>query len=382
MSNRNDNELVMVALSGGVDSSVAALLLAQSGRRVAALHMTNWDDDDGYCSAADDLADARAVCADLGITLHHANFTREYREQVFAGFLRDYRRGLTPNPDVLCNREIKFGVMLDYARRLGATTLATGHYAEHRVINGRHELLIPRDAHKDQTYFLHAISSDALAAAAFPLADLDKATVRALASRHGLPTRAKKDSTGICFIGERPFQDFLSRYVPAQPGPMQTPDGRTVGQHRGSAYYTIGQRKGLGIGGVQGASDAPWYVADRDVEANVVTVVQGESHPLLWSQQLVADDWQWIAGAAPDALTGDSPMRCLARIRHGQTPAPCVAAPAANGCVEIVFDEPQWAVAPGQYAVLYADRVCLGGGTIRTREIRTDGGSVGAAVRV
>ncbi|MEM1261584.1 MAG: tRNA 2-thiouridine(34) synthase MnmA [Pseudomonadota bacterium] len=364
-------EPVVVALSGGVDSSVAALLLKQAGASVIGLHMTNWDDADGHCNAADDLADARRVAELLDVPFQHVNFTAEYRDQVFAQFLADYAAGLTPNPDVLCNRDIKFGVMLDYARRLGAATLATGHYAATHKAQGSTELMIPADRHKDQTYFLHAIEQQALAASVFPLADLSKREVRELAHRYGLPTRAKKDSTGICFIGERPFQAFLETYLPGQPGPMRTLDGRTVGQHRGAAYYTVGQRKGLGIGGVAGAIDAPWYVADRDMDENTVYVVQGDDHPRLRGSRLSAGDWHWIAGTAPSELAATS-LRARARIRHGHPPALCTATRAADGLVNIAFDEPQWAIAPGQYVVLYSDDTCLGGGTIRSAETLAD----------
>ena len=369
MPTARSNSLVVVALSGGVDSSVAALQLKRSNANVAALHMTNWDDDDGYCNAADDLADARAVCEILDIPLHHVNFSEEYRDQVFRFFLADYAAGRTPNPDVLCNREIKFGVMLSYARRLGAAYLATGHYADTRAGRTGTELLMPADRVKDQTYFLHAIGQNALASALFPLAPLQKNEVRVLAARHGLPTRDKKDSTGICFIGERPFQEFLARYVAAAPGEMRTPEGRVVGQHRGAAYYTNGQRKGLGIGGVAGTSDAPWYVADRDIATNRLVVVQGEDHPLLWSSSLAATDWSWLNGRAPDGLERASALRCTARIRHRQTPAPCTVMQREDGTIVVVFDKPQWAIAPGQYVVLYQDTVCLGGGTIRQRDV-------------
>ncbi len=366
MTQEPEDGLTLVALSGGVDSSVAALLLKQSGRRVAALHMTNWDEDDRYCSAADDLQDARAVCRILDLPLHHVNFTREYKTQVFRHFLADYAAGRTPNPDVLCNREIKFGAMAEYAKRLGATHLATGHYAGKRRIDGSWALTVPADRHKDQTYFLHAIDQEALALAEFPLATLQKSEVRRLATDAGLPTRAKKDSTGICFIGERPFQDFLAAYLPAQPGPMQTLDGVALGEHRGAVYYTVGQRKGLGIGGVKGASDEPWYVADRDVERNIVYVVQGEDHPSLWSDSLQASNWHWLDGTQPAQIAAGRRADGLhARIRHGQHPAAC-SVERHGEQLSIAFDEPQWAVAPGQYVVLYRDDVCLGGGTIDT----------------
>ncbi|MEM8982909.1 MAG: tRNA 2-thiouridine(34) synthase MnmA [Pseudomonadota bacterium] len=365
MTTTTSDDPVVVALSGGVDSSVAALLLKQAGSNVIGLHMTNWEDADGHCSAADDLADAQRVADLLDIPFQHVNFTAEYRDHVFAEFLDDYAAGLTPNPDVLCNREIKFGVMLDYARRLGAATLATGHYAATQVAGELTELLIPSDRHKDQTYFLHAIEQRALRDCVFPLAALSKNEVRAIAHRFGLPTRAKKDSTGICFIGERPFQAFLETYLPAQPGAMRTLDGRTVGEHRGAAYYTVGQRKGLGIGGIAGTSDAPWYVADRDVAENVVYVVQGDDHPRLHATELRADRWHWLAGVQPHGLAA-SALRLHARIRHGHSPARCTATLVGEGEISVAFDEPQWAIAPGQYVVLYADDVCLGGGTIRS----------------
>ncbi len=354
---------VFVALSGGVDSSVAALLLREQGYAVEALHMTNWRDDDGYCSAADDLADARAVAGLLGMPLHHVDFTDEYRQRVFAAFVSDYERGLTPNPDVLCNREIKFGVLLAHARRLGAAALATGHYARVSRTAGVARLHLAADSDKDQTYFLHAVTQQALAQAVFPLGDLTKSDVRTIAARHGLPTRAKKDSTGICFIGERPFRDFLGRYIAARPGPIETADGEVVGRHDGVAYYTVGQRKGLRIGGVAGAAEAPWYVARRDIERNALIVVQGESHPWLWSGALSAADPHWIDGSGPPLGHGVG-HRLRARIRHRHRLAPCRVRAASGGALEVEFDEAQWAVAAGQYVVFYADDVCLGGATI------------------
>ncbi|MEO0997342.1 MAG: tRNA 2-thiouridine(34) synthase MnmA [Pseudomonadota bacterium] len=354
---------VFVALSGGVDSSVAALLLHEQGYAVEALHMTNWRDDDGYCSAADDLADARAVAELLGLPLHHVDFTDEYRERVFAAFLRDYERGLTPNPDVLCNREIKFGVLLAHARRLGAAALATGHYARVTHIPEPSRLRLAADGDKDQTYFLHAVTQQALGAAMFPLGCLTKREVRAIAGRRGLPTRAKKDSTGICFIGERPFREFLGRYIAALPGPIETADGEVIGRHDGVAYYTVGQRKGLRIGGVAGAAEAPWYVARRDIGRNALIVVQGESHPWLWSGGLSAAGPHWIDGGGPPLGPGVE-HRLRARIRHRHRLAPCRLGATADGALAVEFDEAQWAVAAGQYIVFYDDDVCLGGATI------------------
>ncbi|MBT8441248.1 MAG: tRNA 2-thiouridine(34) synthase MnmA, partial [Gammaproteobacteria bacterium] len=278
---------IICAISGGVDSAVAALTLLRAGHRVEGLHMTNWEDDDNYCTAARDLQDARSICADLEIPLHHANFAAEYREQVFADFLTEYGSGRTPNPDVLCNREIKFGVLLDYAVRLGGERIATGHYA--RVApDGR--LLKGVDPNKDQSYFLHQVSRAAFGKTLFPLGDLQKGDVRRIANDAGLTVYDKPDSTGICFIGERPFREFLSRFVPASPGDMRTPDGRVVGRHHGLAYYTLGQRQGLGIGGLADGTDAPWFVAAKEQRRNVLVVVQGRDHPLLWSTGLIANN--------------------------------------------------------------------------------------------
>ena len=305
---------VIVGLSGGVDSGVAALLLKERGADVHALHMTNWDDDDGYCTAAEDLQDARQVCETLQVPLHHVNFAREYRDRVFEYFLAEYRAGRTPNPDVLCNREIKFGVFRDYAKRLGGEFLATGHYAQVVSTSDGAQLHKAKDRNKDQSYFLHAVSQDALAETLFPLGDLDKQQVRELARDYGLRNFAKKDSTGICFIGERPFREFLATYLPANPGTMITPDGETVGEHAGLMYYTLGQRQGLGIGGRKDASDEPWYVIDKRVAENELIVAQGE-HSLLYCQQLETQMPSWI-GHEPAQLAAGDELRCNAKIRQ------------------------------------------------------------------
>ena len=282
-------------MSGGVDSAVAALLLRERGADVQALYMTNWDDDDGYCTAAADLQDARAVCDALSIPLHHVNFARQYRERVFEHFLAEYRAGRTPNPDVLCNREIKFGVFRDYAKRLGAERLATGHYARIDEELGAPVLCKGRDANKDQSYFLHAIPTPALCKTVFPLGDLLKQDVRELARDHGLPVSGKKDSTGICFIGERPFREFLENFLPAKPGPICTSDLQTIGEHHGLMYYTLGQRQGLGLGGRRDSPEGAWYVARKDLERNALVVVQ-DNDPLLYSTSLQVSDVSWLGG--------------------------------------------------------------------------------------
>lgn len=353
-------KVVIVGLSGGVDSAVAALLLKRAGADVQALHMTNWEDDDGYCTAADDLQDARQVCEQLGIPLHHVNFASEYRDRVFAAFLDDYRAGRTPNPDVLCNREIKFGVFRDYAKRLGGDWLATGHYAqvEHQPAP---RLLKGADPDKDQSYFLHAVSADALAETLFPLGQLKKAEVRELARDAGLVTHDKKDSTGICFIGERPFREFLSTYLPAQPGNIRSADGKLLGKHQGLMYYTLGQRQGLGIGGRNDAGDQPWYVADKDLGSNELIVVQGD-HPLLFSDGLLATHAHWIS-AAP-ALEGG--YACTVKVRYRQADQRCRIFPAEGNSLRVEFAKAQRAVAPGQYAVFYQGQVCLGGAVIES----------------
>ena len=341
---------------------MAALLLRDAGHDVQCLHMSNWDDD-GYCEAARDFQDARAVCLALGVPLHRVSFAREYREQVFAQFLSEHRAGRTPNPDVLCNREIKFGTMRRYAERLGADLVATGHYAQlARDGGGTLRLLKARDASKDQSYFLHAVHPADLERVLFPLGDLLKQQVREIARRARLPVAAKKDSTGICFIGERPFADFLAAYVPPSPGPIVSADGRELGRHRGLAYYTLGQRGGLGVGGTPGAAEAPWYVAAKDADRNTLVAVQGHDHPLLYRDTLAATDMHWL-GPPPDAWASGAPMRCTAKVRYRQPDQPCTVV-RRGAEAEVAFDQPQRAPTPGQYVVLYDGDVCLGGATI------------------
>ena len=351
---------VILGLSGGVDSAVAAVLLKDEGYDVHALHMTNWEDDEGYCTAADDLQDARRVCEQLDIPLHHANFSKQYRDQVFAYFLDEYRKGRTPNPDVLCNREIKFGVFRDYAKRLGGDLLATGHYARSDIIDGQGALFKGRDPNKDQSYFLHAVSAEALAETLFPLGELMKDEVRQIARDRGLPVHAKKDSTGICFIGERPFREFLAAYLPANPGPIHTPGGEIVGEHEGLMYYTLGQRQGLHIGGIHDRPELPWYVVGKDLDTNALIVAQGE-HELLFSDYLTGTDVSWI-GSAPDGL--DEGLRCTAKVRYRQADQHCVVRSTGDGVVEVTFDTRQRAVAPGQFVVFYNGDRCLGGAVI------------------
>lgn len=359
---------VIVGMSGGVDSSVSALLLLEQGYRVEGLFMKNWDEDDGseYCTAKDDLADAQAVCDKLGIPLHTANFAAEYWDNVFEHFLAEYRAGRTPNPDILCNREIKFKVFLEYAELLGAEKIATGHYVRQASApQGSHEprprLLKGLDPNKDQSYFLHAVPEAAIARTLFPVGELEKPEVRAMAERHDLITARKKDSTGICFIGERRFSDFLKQYLPAQPGVIETPDGDTIGSHMGLMYYTLGQRQGLGIGGLPDYPEEPWYVAGKDLERNVLIAVQGKHHPLLYSDSLATEAMDWIAGEAP-VKEG----RFTAKIRYRQSDVPCHMTLTADDGVEVRFDQPQRAVTPGQSLVLYDGDICLGGGVIRT----------------
>lgn len=352
---------IVVGLSGGVDSSVAALLLVEQGYDVHGLFMKNWEDavDTGYCAAAEDLEDARAVCETLHIPLHQVNFTAEYQQRVFRYFLDEYRAGRTPNPDVLCNTEIKFKAFLEHARRLGADYIATGHYVRCVERDGRWHLLKGGDPGKDQSYFLHGLNQAQLAGALFPVGGLLKAQVRERAAAAGLLTHAKKDSTGICFIGERRFREFLSRYLPAQPGPIQTPNGATVGAHAGLMFHTIGQRQGLGIGGRKAGSGEPWYVAGKDLARNTLMVVQGHDHPALFQRRLRASPLHWIADEPP-AL----PLTCAAKIRYRQSDQPCVVESSDEQGAEVGFTEPQRAIAPGQSVVFYHGDECLGGGII------------------
>jgi tRNA-specific 2-thiouridylase len=354
---------VVIGMSGGVDSSVAAWLLKQQGHDVVGVFMKNWEDDDTdeYCTSREDLVDAASVADVIGIELVAVNFAGEYRERVFAQFLREYEAGRTPNPDVLCNSEIKFAAFLDHAMALGADRIATGHYA--RVRRGAEgvELLKAADATKDQSYFLHRLTQRQLAPVMFPLGEMRKRDVRAIAQREGIPTYAKKDSTGICFIGERPFRDFLPRYLPRTPGPLVTPEGAVVGEHQGLAYYTLGQRQGLRIGGVRDATDAPWFVAAKDLQRNAIVVVQGHDHPLLYRRDVEAIDMHWIAGCAPHL-----PRRFGAKTRYRMPDAACEVTALPGGCAAR-FDEPQWAPTPGQYLVMYDGDVCMGGGVIAAK---------------
>ena len=352
---------ITVALSGGVDSAVAALVLREQGHDVRALFMKNWEEDDrdGECAAARDLADAERVCERLGLPLDTVNFSAEYWEHVFQDMLAGYRAGRTPNPDVLCNREVKFGPFLHFALERGAEQVATGHYARlGRASDGRPRLLAARDADKDQSYFLCLLDAGALARSLFPLGGLTKPEVRAVARRAGLDVHDKRDSTGLCFVSPRRFREFLARYVASEPGEVRDTQGRVLGEHRGAVLYTIGQRDGLGIGGVAGGGGEPWYVAARDVAANVVTVVQGRDHPLLNARVLKLREPHWIAGRAP-AL----PLACRCRIRHRQTPAACTLTETAEG-LAVRFELPQWAPAAGQVAAFYAGDECLGGAWI------------------
>ncbi len=351
---------MIVGLSGGVDSSVAALRLVEQGWQVEGLFMKNWEEDDAadYCSAAEDLADARAVAQMLDMPLHTVNFATEYWDRVFAYFLAEYRAGRTPNPDVLCNREIKFKAFLEYALDLGAARIATGHYAGVRCDDGRCQLRRAYDDNKDQTYFLYMLGQNALRHSLFPLADVDKKEVRRLAERAGFPNHKKKDSTGICFIGERRFRDFLARYLPASPGPIRTSGGRVVGRHQGLMYYTLGQRQGLGIGGVADAPDEPWYVVGKDLARNALIVAQGHDNPLLYRDRLSAQQLHWVSGRPPGF-----PLRCQARCRHRQPLQDCTVTQ-EDGILQARFDQPQRALTPGQSVVLYDGEVCLGGGII------------------
>ncbi|MCH8958326.1 MAG: tRNA 2-thiouridine(34) synthase MnmA [Proteobacteria bacterium] len=356
-ANRRDR--VIVGMSGGVDSSVAAFVLLEAGYEVHGLFMNNWEDDeDGYCQSAQDCQDARQVCAELGIPLHKVDFAEEYRERVFAYFLEEIRAGRTPNPDVLCNREIKFGTFREYALRLGARYMATGHYVRVECSAAGVSLLKGLDQDKDQSYFLNAVSAKALEDALFPIGEMQKAEVRSIARKQGFDNFGKKDSTGICFIGERHFRSFLENYLPATPGDIRDPDGEILGRHDGLMYYTLGQRQGLGIGGRKGHAESPWYVAGKNLECNTLMVVQGHDHPLLYSSGLRAIDSHWI-GTQPE-----SGAHLAAKTRYRQKDQPCTITLDAQGNFSLFFDYPQRAVTPGQFAVVYDGERCLGGGVI------------------
>ncbi len=355
---------VIVGMSGGVDSSVSALLLMQQGYQVEGLFMKNWDEDDGtdYCTAMDDLADAQAVCDKLGIHLHTANFAAEYWDNVFEHFLEEYKAGRTPNPDILCNREIKFKAFLEYALELGADFIATGHYVRRAERNGHTCLLKGLDNNKDQSYFLHQVGEEEIKRTLFPVGELEKPEVRRIAEDHDLITHNKKDSTGICFIGERRFKDFLQQYLPAQPGRIETDKGDVIGEHAGLMYYTIGQRQGLHIGGLKDYPEEPWFVAGKDLDRNVLIAVQGQQNSLLFTDWLTSADIFWINGQAPE-----TPYRCKAKVRYRQSDQMCTLEkdPQSN-IYSVRFDEPQRAITPGQSVVFYQDDICLGGGVIET----------------
>lgn len=355
---------VIVGMSGGVDSSVSALLLQQQGFQVEGLFMKNWEEDDGteYCTAKEDLADAQAVCDKLGIKLHTANFAAEYWDNVFEHFLEEYKAGRTPNPDILCNREIKFKAFLDYALMLGADLIATGHYVRRLDKDGQTLLLKGLDPNKDQSYFLHAVAGEQLAKSLFPVGELEKPAVRAIAEQHDLITARKKDSTGICFIGERRFSDFLKQYLPAQPGDIETTTGEIVGKHNGLMYHTIGQRQGLGIGGLKNASEDPWYVMAKDLQRNVLIVGQGNDNPCLFADALTCKEIYWV-----NDVDLSQSLKLKAKVRYRQADQDCTLEKMANG-YHISFDQPQRAVTPGQSVVLYQGEVCLGGGVIETVE--------------
>ena len=363
---------IVVGLSGGVDSAVSAWLLKRAGHEVVGIFMKNWedDDDDEHCTSRQDFLDAASVADVIGIEIEHVNFAAEYKDRVFAEFLREYQAGRTPNPDVLCNAEIKFKAFLEHAVRLGAERIATGHYARVRELEGRFQLLKGRDGQKDQSYFLHRLTQAQLARTLFPLGEMEKTEVRRIAAEIGLPNARKKDSTGICFIGERPFREFLARYLANTPGPIEDDRGRTIGSHVGLSFYTLGQRKGIGIGGLKapggaraGGEHAPWFVAGKDLARNVLHVVSGHDHPWLLSSRLEATGASWIAGTPPPV------GRYAAKTRYRQADAACTLERAdSNGALALAFDAPQWAVTPGQSAVLYDGAVCLGGAVIASSD--------------
>lgn len=350
-------------MSGGVDSSVAALLLLEADYHVEGLFMKNWeeDDDEEYCAAAADLADAQAVSDQLGIKLHTVNFATEYWDKVFSHFLDEYKGGRTPNPDILCNKEIKFRAFLDYALDLGADKIATGHYARITETNGEYQLRAGLDQNKDQSYFLHALNQYQLSYSIFPLGGMDKTAVRKIADENNFVNSKKKDSTGICFIGERKFSAFLNRYLPAQPGDIVTLENESIGEHNGLMFYTYGQRHGLGIGGMKNAAEEPWFVVDKDLSLNRLIVAQGHDHPALLHQHLQCSQLTWISGLSPEL-----PLTCKAKIRYRQSAQKCTLKRLNNEVLQVTFKQPQRAITPGQSVVFYQDDICLGGGIINT----------------
>ncbi len=369
VQNPNSQKKVIVGMSGGVDSSVSAYLLLQQGYQVEGLFMKNWEEDDNeeYCTAAEDLADAQAVCDKLGIELHTINFAAEYWDNVFEYFLAEYKAGRTPNPDILCNKEIKFKAFLEFADEvLDADYIAMGHYVRRTFpqVGEKPQMLRGLDGNKDQSYFLYTLSHEQISRSLFPVGELEKPEVRRIAEEQGLITAKKKDSTGICFIGERKFTDFLSRYLPAQPGKIETPEGQVIGEHQGLMYHTLGQRKGLHIGGQKGGggNEDPWYVAEKDLDRNVLIAVQGADHPLLKSTGLLASQLHWV-----DRNPIHEPVKCSVKTRYRQTDIPCTIIPVDDNNIKVIFDEPQVAVTPGQSAVFYSGDICLGGGIIEQR---------------
>jgi tRNA-specific 2-thiouridylase len=370
-----EKELVIVALSGGVDSAVSALLLRNAGYRVECLHMSNWEDD-GYCESAKDFQDARRICQQLNLPLHRVNFTDLYKKRVFSHFLDECRLGRTPNPDVLCNKEIKFGALWEYAKRLGGHKLATGHYARTVNCQGQLELHKGLDPEKDQSYFLHAVKTKSLTNVLFPLGDKLKSEVRDLARSALLPVSEKKDSTGICFIGERPFSKFLSEYVPNNPGKIKDLNDQILGEHQGLQYYTLGQRQGLGIGGLANQGGGAWYVSNKKLGTNELIVVQGNNHPSLFKNWLKASAASWVNDSSL-GLPDTTPVKCWAKSRYRQTDQACTAILHKHDTIEVYFDKPQRAITPGQYVVLYQGTRCLGGATIDETQMRNI--SLGAA---
>lgn len=357
---KNSETTVVVGMSGGVDSSVTALVLKEQGYQVVGMFMKNWEEKDahGVCRASYEYEDVVRVCEKIGVPYYSVEFVQEYWDHVFLNFLEEYKAGYTPNPDILCNREIKFNVFLKKAMSIGADYLATGHYAQNQILNGQHSLVKGKDPGKDQSYFLYTLNKQTLSKVFFPVGEMEKLRVRALAKDYGLATHSKKDSTGICFIGERKFTQFLSQYLEAKPGKIKTLEGETVGAHQGVAYYTLGQRKGLGLGGEGEA----WYVVSKDPKKNIVYVARGEKHPALYSDYLTAVELTWVAGAPPAA----TPYRCRAKTRYRQQDQPCTISFLEGGKVRVDFDTPQRAVTPRQSVVFYDGEVCLGGGMIES----------------